>query len=170
MLQSAKVAVGVTFVTNGLALTGWLARAPAVRDDLHLSVAGFGLLLLCLSAAAMFPGFLILVPPFWSGYTTTERIKNAQIATGRKDWLEGWITLIVMFMLTPLAFGFVQDQLNKVWQNLGIPTPYEKKVLEPGPGYYAGQYQQEPSYTPQPGGPPPPGHRPPGAPPPPPPA
>src|ERR671916_2845625 len=53
MLQSAKVAVGVTFVTNGLALTGWLARAPAVRDDLHLSVAGFGLLLLCLSAAAM---------------------------------------------------------------------------------------------------------------------
>ena len=53
MVQSAKVAVGVTFVTNGLALTGWLARAPAVRDDLHLSVAGFGLLLLCLSAAAM---------------------------------------------------------------------------------------------------------------------
>jgi MFS family permease len=53
MVQSAKVAVGMTFVTNGLALTGWLARAPAVRDDLHLSVAGFGLLLLCLSAAAM---------------------------------------------------------------------------------------------------------------------
>ena len=53
MIEIAKVAVGVTFATNGLAFAGWLARAPAVRDDLHLSAAGFGLLLLCLSAAAV---------------------------------------------------------------------------------------------------------------------
>jgi len=51
--MSAKVAVGVTFVTNGLAFSGWLARAPAVRDALGLSAAGFGLLLLCLSVAAI---------------------------------------------------------------------------------------------------------------------
>jgi MFS family permease len=52
-LDTAKVAVGVTFATNGLAYAGWLARAPAARDDLNLSPAGFGLLLLCLSAAAI---------------------------------------------------------------------------------------------------------------------
>jgi MFS family permease len=52
-LETAKVAVGVTFAANGLAYAGWLARAPAVRDDLHLSAAGFGLLLLCLSVAAI---------------------------------------------------------------------------------------------------------------------
>ncbi|MFI5491182.1 MFS transporter [Actinoplanes sp. NPDC051859] len=52
-LERAKVAVGVTFATNGLAFGGWLARAPAVRDDLSLSPAGFGLLLLCLSGAAV---------------------------------------------------------------------------------------------------------------------
>jgi MFS family permease len=52
-LERAKLAVGVTFATNGLAFNGWLARAPAVRDDLHLSAAGFGLLLLCISAAAI---------------------------------------------------------------------------------------------------------------------
>jgi MFS family permease len=52
-LDRAKVAVGVTFAMNGFAFAGWLARAPAVRDDLHLSAAGFGLLLLCLSAAAI---------------------------------------------------------------------------------------------------------------------
>ena len=52
-LEWAKVAVGVTFATNGLAFNGWLARAPAVRDDLRLSAAGFGLLLLCISAAAI---------------------------------------------------------------------------------------------------------------------
>ncbi len=52
-LDRAKVAVGLTFATNGLAYAGWLARAPAVRDGLDLSAAGFGLLLLCLSAAAI---------------------------------------------------------------------------------------------------------------------
>ncbi|WP_164842194.1 MFS transporter [Actinoplanes solisilvae] len=52
-LDRAKVAVGFTFATNGLAVAGWLARAPAVRDGLELSAAGFGLLLLCLSAAAI---------------------------------------------------------------------------------------------------------------------
>ena len=52
-LDRAKVAVGCTFATNGVAFAGWLARAPAVRDGLDLSVAGFGLLLLCLSAAAI---------------------------------------------------------------------------------------------------------------------
>jgi MFS family permease len=49
----AKVAVGFTFTTNGLAYAGWLARAPAVRDGLGLTPGGFGLLLLCLSAAAI---------------------------------------------------------------------------------------------------------------------
>ena len=52
-LESAKVAVGITFASNGLAYAGWLARAPAVRADLSLSSAGFGLLLLCLSVAAV---------------------------------------------------------------------------------------------------------------------
>jgi MFS family permease len=52
-LATAKVAVGTTFAINGLAYAGWLARAPAARADLHLSPAGFGLLLLCLSAAAI---------------------------------------------------------------------------------------------------------------------
>jgi MFS family permease len=52
-LESVKVAVAVTFAMNGLAYAGWLARAPAARTDLHLSPAGFGLLLLCLSVAAI---------------------------------------------------------------------------------------------------------------------
>jgi MFS family permease len=52
-LDRARIAVGVTFATNGLAFAGWLARAPAVRDDLRLSAGGFGLLLLCISVAAI---------------------------------------------------------------------------------------------------------------------
>ena len=52
-LNRAKIAVFLTFGVNGLAFAGWFARAPAVRHDLHLSVAGFGLLLLCISVAGL---------------------------------------------------------------------------------------------------------------------
>ncbi|AGL20236.1 MFS transporter [Actinoplanes sp. N902-109] len=52
-LHAAKVAVAVTFAVNGISFAGWLARAPAVRDDLGLSPAHLGLLLLCLSGAAV---------------------------------------------------------------------------------------------------------------------
>lgn len=118
------------------------------------------------SALAGSLGAFVIVPPYWTSYTTAERIKTAQMATGRKDWLEGWIALVMLFMLPPALFGFVQDQLNKVWQNLGMPTPYEKPVIDPGPGYYGGGQHYSPApegYAPPP--PPPPGHRPPRAPP-----
>ncbi|AEV88026.1 membrane protein [Actinoplanes sp. SE50] len=52
-VATARIAVGVTFAMNGLALAGWLSRAPAVRDGLELSVAGFGLLLLCMSGTSV---------------------------------------------------------------------------------------------------------------------
>ncbi|WP_285550355.1 MFS transporter [Actinoplanes regularis] len=52
-VNAAKIAVGVTFAMNGLALAGWLSRAPAIRDGLELSIAGFGLLLLCMSGTSV---------------------------------------------------------------------------------------------------------------------
>ena len=45
--------MAITFAMNGLAYAGWLARAPAVRDDLHLSAGGFGLAGLAEQVAAV---------------------------------------------------------------------------------------------------------------------
>ena len=136
------VAVGFLSLTVVYAWYQWYAMNRELRDlgrarniDLGTSPG--------LSAVAMSLGWLVVVPPFWTSYTTCERIKNAQIYTGRKDWLEGWIALVLLLLMPPLVFGFAQDQLNKVWQNLGLPTPFEKHVLPPGPGYY-GQYPPPP--------------------------
>lgn len=52
-VQRAKVAVALAFALNGLALSSWLSRVPAVRDELSLSTSELGLLLLCLSAGAV---------------------------------------------------------------------------------------------------------------------
>jgi fucose permease len=52
-LERAKVAVAVAFAMNGVGYAGWFSRAPAVRADLGLTSAGFGVLLLFLAGAAL---------------------------------------------------------------------------------------------------------------------
>jgi hypothetical protein len=175
------VAVGFLSLTIVYAWYHWYAINRELRDlgrarniDLGSSPG--------VSCLAISLGWLVVVPPYWTAYTTGERIKNAQIYTGRKDWFEGWIALLVVFLMPPLLFGFAQDQVNRVWQNVGLPTPYSKPELPPPPPGY-GQYPAPPQgyapppppggyappQPPPPGGftPPPPGHRPPDAPPPP---
>lgn len=52
-IEQARRAASVVFMLNGLALASWAARAPAIRDELGLSSAGFGVLLLCFSAGSL---------------------------------------------------------------------------------------------------------------------
>ena len=52
-VERAKVAVGVTFTINGFAVASWIARVPAARDQLELSAAQLGLLLLCMSIGSV---------------------------------------------------------------------------------------------------------------------
>jgi MFS family permease len=54
-------AVFVIFVLSGLALSSWVARIPGVRDSLHLTTAGVGLLLTVLSIGAIL-GLVVSAP------------------------------------------------------------------------------------------------------------
>jgi fucose permease len=49
----ARTAVAVAFAANGLAFASFISRTPAFRDDLGLTTAQLGLLLLCLSGGAI---------------------------------------------------------------------------------------------------------------------
>ena len=52
-VERARVAVGAVFALNGFAFASWIARVPAARDQLELSSAQLGLLLLCMSAGSV---------------------------------------------------------------------------------------------------------------------
>ena len=52
-VEQARVAVAVVFALNGFAFASWIARVPAARDQLALSSAELGLLLLCMSAGSV---------------------------------------------------------------------------------------------------------------------
>ena len=53
MALRARTAVVAVFAANGVVFAAFLSRTPALRDDLGLSTAELGLLLLCLSGGAV---------------------------------------------------------------------------------------------------------------------
>jgi fucose permease len=52
-VERAKVAVAAAFTLNGFLFASWIARVPAARDQLTLSEAQLGLLLLCMSVGSV---------------------------------------------------------------------------------------------------------------------
>jgi len=72
------------------------------------------------SLLAMFPGGLVLVPPFFSLYNGTQRMKRAQeLTTGATPSLNGWIIVILLVLgLSIVAYGYMQAELNKAWQTM----------------------------------------------------
>lgn len=111
-VERAKVAVFLTFGINGLAFGGWFARAPAVRHDLHLSAAGFGLLLLCISAAgvASIPVAGPVVQRF--GPARAVLLASFSLATG----LAGLATGTLLGSVPLAGFGLVLTGIgNSTW-------------------------------------------------------
>ena len=75
------------------------------------------------SLLAMFPGFLILVPPFVSLFNGFQRTKRAQEVTTGQVTANGWITLILLIVFSPAAYGVWQADLNKAWETRPVLTP-----------------------------------------------
>src|SRR5919106_3652561 len=67
---------------------------------------------------ALFPGGLVILPPFFSLYNGTHRMKRAQeVTTGSTPTLNGWIIVILIIVgLSIVAYGYMQAELNKAWR------------------------------------------------------
>jgi hypothetical protein len=78
-----------------------------------------------LSLLAMFPGGLIIIPPYFSLYNGVQRIKRAQevgLGYSKDQTINGWIVLALIVgsffvgvtgLIVP---AYIQSELNKVWQ------------------------------------------------------
>ena len=77
------------------------------------------------SLLAVFPGFLIIVPPYVSLYNGIKRMQRAQEVTTGEVTLNGWIVLamilgsFVIGVAGLIVPGYIQSELNKVWENVG---------------------------------------------------
>jgi hypothetical protein len=74
------------------------------------------------SLLAVFPGALVIVPPFVSLYNGVKRFQRAQETTLGEATLNGWIVLVLIVAsfivgITALIMpGYIQSELNKIWE------------------------------------------------------
>ena len=81
------------------------------------------------SLLAVFPGLLIIVPPYVSLYNGVQRLQKAQKGTTGEVSMNGWIVLIMVVgslivgVVGLLVPGYIQAELNKVWESVGSEGP-----------------------------------------------
>lgn len=96
------------------------------------------------SLLAVFPGWLIIVPPFVSFYNGIKRVQRAQDAVTHEVTMNGWIVLILILIsfvpflgvITIILPGYFQGELNKVWEkSIAMETKggFEPNPLAPEP-------------------------------------
>src|SRR5215207_4961297 len=135
------VAVPVlSFITLGIYYVYWWYQVNREVVDLgrDRNVTGLGDNP-TLSALAVFPGVLVIIPPFFTLYNGVQRFQRAQQATLGESTLNGWIVLMLVvasFIVGITAFiipGYIQAELNKIWEThprLGIEAAAGDTDLE----------------------------------------
>jgi Domain of unknown function (DUF4234) len=122
----------LSFITLGIYFLYWWYQVNREMVDLGRARNAEGLGdNAWLSFAAMFPGFLVIVPPYFSLYNAVQRIKRAQqVALGysEEQTINGWIVLaliVASFFVGVTALivpAYIQTELNKVWEQQGAGT------------------------------------------------
>jgi len=113
------------FVTFGIYYLVWyykinkemaeLGRARGRSDELGDS-PGISLLAVTLGA-------LVIVPAVLSMINTFQRIQATQRITGQQEVLNGWMGLVLYFVISPAFHAYEQSGLNDAWQTMRSGAP-----------------------------------------------
>jgi hypothetical protein len=77
------------------------------------------------SLLAVTLGALIIVPALVSMYRGFKRVQAAQRLAGL-DAINGWIGLILFFVISPALYAYMQSGLNGVWEKEGETLSAER--------------------------------------------
>jgi hypothetical protein len=68
------------------------------------------------SVLALTLGALVIVPAVWTTVTTFKRVQALQRLTGETQPINGWIGLILLLVISPALYGYMQSGLNGAWR------------------------------------------------------
>src|SRR3954447_19023097 len=67
------------------------------------------------SVLALFPGALIVIPPFVSYWRGTKRVMRAGELSAAEP-VNGWLALVLFIVLQPAYWAYLQSSLNHAWR------------------------------------------------------
>jgi hypothetical protein len=76
------------------------------------------------SLLAVFPGALVIIPPYFSLYNGVKRMQRSQEVVLGDVSFNGWIILILIIVSFFIGFtgiivpGYIQSEMNKVWESI----------------------------------------------------
>jgi len=76
------------------------------------------------SLLAAFPGGLIIVPALITYWRGGKRIQGAASLAG-KEPINGFIGIVLFFVIPPALWAYIQDSLNGVWRSEATSLPGE---------------------------------------------
>jgi hypothetical protein len=134
---------GLSIITLGIYLIFWwyfvnkeMVKLGRARGNAELGDSPG------MSALALFPGALLIVPPFVSYYRGVQRMQAAARITGAEP-ANGWIALI-LFLLLGIAFPpYLQSCLNNVWEAQAESTALGAGAAGAAPAVPASSQPQE---------------------------
>jgi hypothetical protein len=85
------------------------------------------------SFLALFPGFILIIPPLVSYWRGTKRIQGAAALAGREP-INGWIVLILYLLISIAMPAYMQVGLNGVWRQELQPSPGQDVPPAPSDG------------------------------------
>lgn len=70
-----------------------------------------------MSVLALVPGFLIIVPPFWTNWTTPSRVAEAQALAGNQNRVSPLLSLLLWYFVLGTHIVYLQYALNAIWES-----------------------------------------------------
>ena len=127
-LRSPWAVALLPFITLGIYhLVWWYRINRELRDVGHANGVDLGQSPTS-SLPALFPGALIIIPPFVSYWRGTHRVIGVARLTGTEP-VNGWIALILFIVIQPAYGAYLQSSLNKAW---GSRRPGTDRHLDSG--------------------------------------
>ncbi len=129
-VRSPWAAALLPFVTLGIYHLVWWYRINRELRD-YGRVRGYDLGQSPVnSLLALFPGGIIVVPALVSYWRGVKRAQGASRIAGNEP-LNGWIAIILYFLISPGLWAYVQVSLNDVWRQEAEPLPGEAPPPSP---------------------------------------
>ena len=75
------------------------------------------------SLLAITLGALVIVPAIMSYIGTFRRIQATQRLTGQTEVLNGWLALVLLVVIAPAFYAYLQSGLNSSWEALRPEAP-----------------------------------------------